>query len=572
MLPIGSGIALEDRVVSAGTDQMTGPFFYIQDRTGGIRVRTNASVRQGDKVSVYGSIQQTSDSGTTESEVCEREIDALALVVTYGPFAMSEPVEAENRRIRGVAFGFDQIGESGLNSVGRLCRVWGKIIRADDTHRFFCINDGSGSPSEVRVLVAPGVPLGGIVGKYAAVTGVVGAVAGSEAGLTDGHIRSVRVVRAACEPFLDLNLNGYWDPGEAFVDTNASGGYDGIRIEGVTGPNLVSGFDRYGTAIVRGKAFLPKGIYVYSVDTPTLDEMVRQNLNTIICFDMNPGNLADIAAHGLKTFPCLRDPNARPAWMAVKDDPTIAGWYLHDEPEGQGCSAAQSLADYQWVRSQDPGHLIGESHFLQNGFYDCAAADDFNLSDCYPLTDPSANIIPIAGVLGFAKGAHGGNCYYPSWQFVQLFGAAPQVLPTPTQVRAMTYLALAFQARGIMYFSYQRLNSQWWEDWAEVRKMNDELDGFRGFLTMPWWPVDATTSNEAVRIGGIRVGGSALIITVNTTASPATATFNLPGIAASELSLPLEGTTQALANRSFTYTYAPYQTRVMVWGSVPAGP
>ncbi len=65
----------------------------------------------------------------------------------------------------------------------------------------------------------------------------------------------------------------------------------------------------------------------------------------------------------------------------------------------------------------------------------------------------------------------------------------------------MTYLSLASMARGIMYFSYQRLNSQWWEDWAEVKKMNDEMDRFKGFLTMPWTPVDASTSNEAVRIG-----------------------------------------------------------------------
>jgi hypothetical protein len=45
-LPLGSVFPIQDAVVTAGTDQMTGPFFYIQDQTGGIRVRTNATVRQ----------------------------------------------------------------------------------------------------------------------------------------------------------------------------------------------------------------------------------------------------------------------------------------------------------------------------------------------------------------------------------------------------------------------------------------------------------------------------------------------------------------------------------------------
>ena len=611
LLPVGTSLALENQVASAGTDQMTGPFFYIQDQTGGIRVRSSAVARQGDMVSIYGTVRRAADNGTSTLRNGEREINAMSVSVTYGPYPMPRPVGLVNHVVGGAPFGpidtdgfacqpgvwakstgaasgYDQISDIGLNNVGRLCRVWGRVAYADDANRFLYVDDGSGvrdgsvladgtaSPNGVRVIVAPGTPLIGITGRFAVVTGIVGSMAQSDVGSPSGpggnYVRNVRVVRATCEPFLDLNLNGYRDTGEAFIDTNASGGYDGIQIAGVPSPNLKSGFDRYGTAIVRGAPFLLKGIYIYSVDDPTLDEMVRQGFNAVICFDMSPSALASIGARGLKTMPCLRNPDARPSWMAVQDDPAIIGWYTHDEPEGYGVTAAQALIDYQWVKAQDPSHFAGESHFLLNAFNDYKASDEFAISDCYPVTDPSASIIPVAGILAYAKGVHGG-CYYPAYQFVQLFGAAPQVLPTPMQVRAMTYLALMFQARGILYFSYQRLNEAWWEDWAEVKKLNGEMDQFRGFLTLPWVPVDATTSTEAVRIGGIRVGGSALIFTVNVTPSTATATFNLPGIPASSLSLPLEGgATQPLANRSFTYTYAPYQTRVMVWGSIPPAP
>lgn len=609
-LPMGSCFWLRDIVVTGGVDQMTGPFFYIQDQTGGIRVRTSAMVRQGDRVSLYGTIGRASDAGVAVQRNGEREINALSVDVTYGPFPMPKPMGMVNRVIGGGPFGpidtdgypcqpgvfanstgatsgFDQISEFGLNNIGSLCRVWGKIVYADDANRFFYINDGSNvwdggaladgtaAPKGVRVLVAPGVPLTGIVGRFATVTGIAGAVAQSEAGSPAGpggnYIRSVRVIRATCEPFLDLDLNGYWDPGEAIVDVNGSGGYDGIRVDGVPGPNLRSGYDRYGTAIVRGRPFLMKSCYIYAVDTPTLDEMVRQNFNTIICFDLRLSDLADINAHGLKTMPCLRNPDMRPAWMALQNDPAIIGWYTHDEPEGQGVSPAQAFTDYQWVKAQDPTHFAGESHFLWDAFNNYRESDDFSISDCYPITDPSANLTPITSILWWMKSVHG-SIYYPTYQHVQLFGAAPQVLPTPTQVRAMTYLSLASMARGIMYFSFQRLNAQWWDDWAEVKKMNGEMDQFSGFLTMPWVPVDASSSSEAVRIGGIRVGGSALIITVNVSASPVTATINLPGIDAASLSLPIDGGTQPLTNRSFTCTYAPYQTRVMVWGSVPPAP
>lgn len=612
LLANGSAVALQNRVASAGTDQMTGPFFYVQDETGGIRVRSSTAVRQGDMVSVYGTLRRAADNGTATLRNGEREINAISVSVTYGPYPMPKPVGLVNRVLGGAPFGpidtdgypcqpgvwakstgatsgYDQISEIGLNNIGRLCRLWGRVVYADDAHRFFYVDDGSGvhdgsvladgttpSPSGIRVLVPPGTPLVGIVGKFAVVTGISGSVAQSEAGSPKGptgnYIRNIRVLRAACEPFVDFNLNGYWDPGETFLDTNASGGYDGIVISGVPSPNLKSGFDRYGTAIVNGRPFLIKGIYCYDVSGSTLDAMVAQGFNTVIDFDvLTPADLPAYNARGLKTMPCLRNPAQRPAWMAVKNDPAIIGWYTHDEPEGQGVSPEQAYADYLWVKAQDPYHFAGESHFLLNAFNDYKASDEFAISDCYPVTYPTASIIPIANILAYTKSYHG-SVYYPAYQFVQLFGGAPQVLPTPAQVRAMTYLALAFHARGILYFSYQRLNDDWWQDWAEVKKLNAEMDMFRGFLTLPWYPLDCTTSTEEVRIGGIRVGNSALIITVNVNSWPATATFTLPGIPASSLSLPIEGGTQPLTNRSFTYTYQPYQVRVLVWGDIPAPP
>lgn len=611
-LPNGSKALIADKVVSAGTDQLKTPaFFYIQDATGGMRVRSSTVVRQGDKVTVFGTIQRASDNGVTVLRNGERELNATSVTVTYGPFAMPAAVEMTNRAIgggpstamdpdgypcqpgvwaasNGATSGYDQISETGPNNVGSLGVFSGTVVYADDANRFFYINDGSnvqdgaaladGStpPPGVRVLAPPGVPLNGIVGKRARITGVVGSVSqaevGSPAGPGGNYIRNVRVIRPTSEPFMDLNLNGYWDPGEPYVDTNANGAWDGLRIYGVPGSTATSGFDRYGTLIYKGAPFLPKGIYIYDLATSTLDTMVSQGFNTVIDFDaLTTSDLPNIDARGLKTMPCLRDPASRPTWMAAKDSNAILGWYVHDEPEGQGVSVSQALTDYQWVKAQDPGHVAGCSHFLYNAFYDYSASEEFTFSDSYPVLSSTSSLMPIVDIMWAIHAAHG-SLYYPGYQFIQLFQGGSQVLPTPQQVRAILYAAMAFNAKGFFYFSYQHPDNPLWPlDWAEVKTLNSELDLFKPFLVLPWTPVDATTSTDYVRIGGFRVGNSALIVTVNVTASTQTATFNLPGIPADTLTLPLEGgATQALTNHSFTYTYQPYQVRVLLWGNIPS--
>ena len=613
-LPQGTGVVLNNMIATAGTDQTTGPFFYIGDRTGGIRVRSGAPVRQGDMVNLYGTLQRASDDGTTVLRNGEREINAKSITITYGPYPMPRPIGMINRAIgggpssamdsdgypcqpgvwarsTGDTSGYDQVNEAGLNNVGLLGRFWGKVVYADNANHFFYINDGSGvqdgaaladgtpSPNGIRVLVPSGIPLNGIVGKFATITGIVGSVAQSNAGSPVGpggnYIRNIRVIRPTCEPFLDLNLNGFYDPGEPFIDTNSDGSCNGISIEGVPGPNVHSGFDRYGTLIMNGAPFLIKGVYNYSIDNPTLDEMVRQGFNTVSCFDMSPGDLPTIDAHNMKTLPCLRDADKRPGWMAVKDDPAILGWYVYDEPEGFSISPQVVGDAYNWVKQQDPTHVAGNSHFLIDSYATYKNCEEFSLSDCYPMgTSGTSSIVPMADFLATIHGVHGSN-YYPAWQWVQTFQSAPtQGLPTPDQERAMVYLALAYQAKAYLFFSYQHPDNPMWPSlWAEVKQLNSELDMFRPFLLLPWTPVDAISSDWTIRIGGFRVGGSALIAVVNTSASTVTSTLTLPGIPASSLTLPLEGgATVPLTNRSFTMTLNPYQTRVLLWGSIPSLP
>ena len=83
--------------------------------------------------------------------------------------------------------------------------------------------------------------------------------------------------------------------------------------------------------------------------------------------------------------------------------------------------------------------------------------------------------------------------------------------PTPTVVRAETWLAIAGGARGIGYFP------DWWEESIrnEVRLVNREILALAPALLAPVAKANWSTENP-VRIGARRYNGATYVIAVNT--------------------------------------------------------
>ena len=144
--PLGTVVEISDKVVTAGTDQLNAPFFYVQDGTSGIRVRTGQTVHQGDRVTVIGTMRRATDDGAYTQQCGEKEIEASVVTVTAGPFSMPRPVAMVNRYVGGGPFGPteadgypaqpgvyksgsspNQVSENGLNNVGRFVRVFGRV-------------------------------------------------------------------------------------------------------------------------------------------------------------------------------------------------------------------------------------------------------------------------------------------------------------------------------------------------------------------------------------------------------------------------------------------------------------
>jgi len=263
--PNGTLVRIADKVVTGGTDQVSliRPIFYIQDETGGIRVRvaSGTTVHQGDKVTLVGTIKRASDNGTSVLRNGEKEINCAGITasvtVTPGPFPLPDPVVITNRQMGGGNFGPidpdgypaqpgvyksgtspNQVPEDGLNNVGRYARVAGKVVYSinDPTGRFFYFDDGSnvidgslfvppgGTDVQKGVRCALRSLTGPIDGKFAVITGIVGAIAQGELNPGTG-INNVRIIRPLGEPFTDVDGDGIWEDAEPFEDLDGNGAY-----------------------------------------------------------------------------------------------------------------------------------------------------------------------------------------------------------------------------------------------------------------------------------------------------------------------------------------------------------
>ena len=171
-------VKVENMVATVdGNALLSGPAFYMEDeeRSAGIRVFTgngsivpSGPVSEGDIVTVEG-VMATGGG--------ERYIDASTVTVT-GSRTPLKPLALSNRSLgggpSGLQIGVD--GGTGLNNIGLLVKVWGRVTATDyDGIDFaFWLDDGSGVPSDmgytgVKVYDSEIFPF---VGEYYEVIGI----------------------------------------------------------------------------------------------------------------------------------------------------------------------------------------------------------------------------------------------------------------------------------------------------------------------------------------------------------------------------------------------------------------
>jgi len=150
----------------------------------------------------------------------------------------------------------------------------------------------------------------------------------------------------------------------------------------------------------------------------------------------------------------------------------IFGWYLDDEPEGRSVSPKEIFQKRQSLRRlgfYQPGAIAINRTWRTP---DYASAVDVLMPDPYPI--PFEPLSWIAECLDEIKAVIAGDASKSIWSVIQAFDwnsptggrqagntARP---PTAAEIRAMTFLAIIHDARGLFYYSYPGMKNdpvQW---------------------------------------------------------------------------------------------------------------
>ena len=153
----------------------------------------------------------------------------------------------------------------------------------------------------------------------------------------------------------------------------------------------------------------------------------------------------------------------------------LLAYYVQDEPQA---SEAERLGEWcEAVKVNDPYHPTLICLCFKEALRAYAQVVDILAPDPYPGF-PGGPITKVSDFLIEANRAVRGR--KPVLAVLQAFGARRKepVLPTPAELRCMTYLALVHEARGVYYFSYN-WNGPLREDhpaqWAELKKLAGEM-------------------------------------------------------------------------------------------------
>lgn len=253
----------------------------------------------------------------------------------------------------------------------------------------------------------------------------------------------------------------------------------------------------------------------------------------------------------------------------------VIGWYYPDEWDAflPSTVAREDIAD-----EAVPPHA-GRISFLTltNHFYSRAAPLPQG-KGMYPL------LFSLADVVGFdlyplqvwcrpafddvftgQRELHDGTGGKPTFQWIEVApmehacSTRAELDPTPTTVRAETWLAIAGGADAVGYFPNR---------WSaaigdEIRRTNLEIEALAPALLAT--PAAATSDNDAVRISARTLNGALYVIAINTTATTVDAKISVEGIAGRPARV-FGDDVPAIASdgQSFSDSFGPLAARVYV--------
>lgn len=284
-----------------------------------------------------------------------------------------------------------------------------------------------------------------------------------------------------------------------------------------------------------------------------LDEMHKRGLYDLFSIkDYFPSpELEAFKTHVLpdgkpKVYPTAEEEVLRTYVKTLKDHPAVIGWYVWDEfPK----SADRVSQHDQWVKAEGSN----KPTFIVSCDSKAAAIEPFTTAadiialDPYPL--PKRPVTMVADWMDELSKAN--KTKRPQWMVPQAFGwymydeeirknvvkPTPKRLldkgrmPTPREMRAMTYLGLTHSAEGFVYYYYNdiMMNDDGGVSWNAVKSIAQEVKDLSPILLASDAKKNSISGdNPAVHWIAKQKDGKTYIIAVNSSTQTQNAVFTLP--------------------------------------------
>lgn len=312
-----------------------------------------------------------------------------------------------------------------------------------------------------------------------------------------------------------------------------------------------------GGLIVEGMPFIPFGFYAYSPVQPTLaEEEVVKGFNMMSPYQKIEGktlkerkkymdrcaslgmkvnyNLLSLAGGGgvghrdqEKMSHRKRMKILRKEIEAFRDHPALLSWYISDEPVGQGVPADSLVESYDLIKKLDPYHpvtVVFMSPWMAGNY---SHVMDIVMADPYPI--PHGSVSEVGQVADMLNKKF--FLEKTVWIVPQAFGGNEwwEREPTAKELRAMTYLGIVNNARGMQYFIRHGLNAFpkstiAWNECAAIALEIAELTPY--FFSAEARP-KAISDQKNIQFAAFSRKGHVAVIAVNADNEPKNFSFNI---------------------------------------------
>jgi hypothetical protein len=232
---------------------------------------------------------------------------------------------------------------------------------------------------------------------------------------------------------------------------------------------------------------------------------------------------------------------------AVKDDDHLLAWYIFEEPKSTLITIEEGEFAYNKIREYDPNRPILFVDFYQPNIQNYRNCYDIFGYDYYPIGNGSVTHwrTQVKAVMALARPK-------PVWLVIQAAGFDDPnkawVLPTPQEVRCMTYVGIIQGAKGILFWSYYYLRLSYPEHWQYIQDLGAELNLLSPVLLSPAVDERVKVNNTHIDITlreyirGSSVPNKELyVIAANTVDQGSQVKRHFPGVKQADVQISIEG-------------------------------